>query len=1051
KKAGSAEITTVRKDIFYNELGLIKKYTDIIKSTATLDLTTTVEFEALSFNNDNKIAEYNEKKTDTGSMVNGDTLNSITTTHRKDIEYYSGTSQLKRYQDVITYNYAQDLTVTVTMDIAEHNKNGVRLSDGGYNALGQMVSYKEINNEKGNAIYNGFNIGVDFTVTSVRLSAGTKYDQYSRITDYNDITFSISGVTDRSLTDMSYNNVTGQTIYYKQLDTVSGITNITQRWISGFSYDAAGDVRFNTNGGTATLLDDVPIILNPAAGYNTLGQMTEYVEVITSSTDSIRRVIAWKDARYLPTSQLSYYKEITKEQGLDPATGRIAIDPDTDEPSYYSRKVSTRHDIGYNTLNQMESYYEEITEKSNVLGITFSKHVTGMFYDIVKQVAAYYEVENITGTSAADSTYINITKTTRKEADPSVDFYAVTDISDPDHRKIKGMLKQYKETVSQVSNPGSGIEINLTTETVRSGITYNSNFQITYYKDINTSTATPNLSVTTYFGDNDANPNNGMQVPVYGSNDKRLQSFYEYKIEKDIATNGAALNITTLTNRHDMQYNSFNQLIAYIDEITKSGIKTITSRLESQYNSDGQIIYSKEDIIAESTPDLKTTVYFGGYVKDTGVLNKSAPKFDVLGRVVYSDEYRIEYDTKQLQGVNSLNLGVRITRQTAAFDAAGGIVAGSGYNDKSQVISTVETTDKQGQSKTVDYKRGIKYNDLGQVYYSLNSTTFTEGSAALKSDVYFGDEDENAANNGSQKDRYVKYDKQGRMTWYKEYRVDQDVSPADNLTVRIQTTRTGKEAIGADYQANQGIEYDLATGQILSYQDIVINKDASKDLITTTKRAFGNYDFDASGNLVDIGGKGYNALGQATGYYEIANEKDTTGQNRVDYTTITIRDKSQTRYDKYGRLVNYRDRVMSPTGLITDKITTGVTYNYNTGKMTGYREELVSDGVITIKERVINAITGYNELGHLVSYTEDSWQVPDAGKNETILRKTTWSEGQYYKTGLLKSYTEINQDYSYTYDYANNSPGVELPDYYSKIRTERTLPGYNTLGQTSSY
>ncbi|PIW67787.1 MAG: hypothetical protein COW10_04495, partial [Candidatus Omnitrophica bacterium CG12_big_fil_rev_8_21_14_0_65_42_8] len=341
------------------------------------------------------------------------------------------------------------------------------------------------------------------------------------------------------------------------------------------------------------------------------------------------------------------------------------------------------------------------------------------------------------------------------------------------------------------------------------------------------------------------------------------------------------------------------------------------------------------------------------------------------------------------------------------------------------------------------------------------------GATDLKTTVKFGHDGTNWVD--------AQYDQYGRLSWYKECRIDEDLGKVaiEDLSTKVVTERTGIDLT----LPKPGIVYDDETGQVLSYMDITTDA-ASPDLKITTKRVFGEIQIDANGNpVVDSQGipllvansKGYNALGQAVGYYDIVIEEDATGQDRVNFTTTTVRVKGDTRYDNFGRLSEYHDLITDTRGILTDRWTKGVSYDDATGRMTGFREEINSDGVQTIRQRAIDAVNGYNTLGQLKEYSEDSWVAP-TDDNKTILKSTTWIEGKYYSTGQLMSYTEDIEERGYTCD-ASGVLGAEITgdeSYYARISTNRLIAvfvannissklvvngytGYNSLGQLVSY
>jgi len=135
---------------------------------------------------------------------------------------------------------------------------------------------------------------------------------------------------------------------------------------------------------------------------------------------------------------------------------------------------------------------------------------------------------------------------------------------------------------------------------------------------------------------------------------------------------------------------------------------------------------------------------------------------------------------------------------------------------------------------------------------------------------------------------------------------------------------------------------------MLSSVDTAVDKTASPDLTTTTKTNFTDY----------------NALGQNTAFYQTVTEKGAVGDTVVDSTTITVRSKNETRYDKFGRLAQYHDIITDAKGVVTDKLTTGISpasniaYDDATGRMIAYREVYTTEGVVTVKDRAIDAGTG---------------------------------------------------------------------------------------------
>ena len=832
----------------YNTLGQLTDYTDnIINNTRTPDLVEnkaiTLTYNALGQNRTytevnietkiGAITEHYVKTTRTRGGINGEAggirydtrsgkvigyteivrregenLDQTTTTTRTGLAYDIHGNVIY-YQDEIIQDFAPDLVTFVYFGDDDTNKDNGKIAPtyDGFGLLRVSTEYK-LEQHKDDILI---------------LNVGTKIDKTYFYDKTTGLLVKTTEVIDRD----------GQA----RQSMVREIGQLTGDDTAGYSivvsgYDGIGQlIRYSdviTNLDCAICLKETVKFGNDGKDwvspkYNTTGQLIEFYEnKLEESTNSLKPLSVWATShRYgnLNEAEFAYNNKGQILSYID------AQDREGQSITSTIRKVDGQ--TGYNRLGQLVRYTDIIANLEGAIDlettVQFGNNGTNWVdatYDDKGRLADYYETKT---ENSANALYKLFVTTVTHRFGPSINngrlFYD----------DQTGQMAAYVEEIAREGQARQRIERTIGDVT---GVTinksgYNELGQLLRYKDVITNLeAAEDLKTIVQFGHDKTD----WVVPAY-DNKGRLSSYNEYKEEKDIATNGAKLNIFTHTNRNSIAYDDqTGQMTGFTEIADRDGQSILqTQRQDAYYNSLGQIVYYHDTITnLEGALDLQTDVYFGDDDKD-GLDNtekdlysdsdaaNDPTKYDEYTRLFEYIEYKEEDDTDKSSDLNGdlenddLTVFTAAKRTNILYDADGQMAS---YVDTSSKTADAEVVIQPSTTTTRTFS---DYNTLGQLIYYKEEFSSIAVNSDLLTIVYFGDNNANKADNDPSIP-LIGYDTKGRLLFYNEYREEKDIATGGNaLDVFIRNLRNS-------------ITYDDITGQMLFYIDAAVNETASADL-----------------------------------------------------------------------------------------------------------------------------------------------------------------------------------------------------------------------------
>jgi len=688
-------VTIDKKNLSYNGNGQMSGYTDVTQDSALPNKTTTTTVSGIGYNQDGlekgytqqihetgegldhatmaiQSISYVESPSDTSSNEQGGTLNHTKTIEVSDIEY-NGLGQ-KVSWDEKTYN-----------DSAAPDKITNAHITVEYDGLGRQVSYLEKGHQTGSAA-GGASSGLNNHYT---LKKTFTYNGLGQITSYTEEYNGQDENYSRTVTDIKYNSQGQQISYHESGTNKDGSysfdrTNMTYNGLGQItSYDEAG---VNTDGDSYTSH-------TYNITYNSNGQRTGYEadstvsgsETETSEDGSSTTTTTYtshshtsvRDMTYNSLGQLiSYESDSTFDSTGHSSTTYEGYPGKKTETNYTSSGSShtswratydihgTQHECGSKT-SQSHSEGTSVTTDTATPG----RVITTEFSRDYVNGQLTYSFETIHDTSTPGLT-VTIEKT-------DIVYDKVSSYDWEEDEWDEGLMVGYKEVRhvfgEYVDEDGGKQVIDVTTVTERVSTTYNDSEQVTGYVEIITSTDTPGVTTR-------------IEVTEIKYDDKgRMKSYKETRHEQ-----GDGLDTTVTTERKDMEYNEWGQLISYTEIIQDSASpdKTTTVKVKGiQYNQKGQ----QESYIQE-------IIETGEGLNQTVILERSNIRYNDFGQIVtYTDK------TENLASPGKTTI-------TTVTDIE--------YNKdglkESYIQEILETG--EGLDHTVIIEKGaLKYNDLGQI------------------------------------------------------------------------------------------------------------------------------------------------------------------------------------------------------------------------------------------------------------------------------------------------------------------------------------------------
>ena len=925
------------------------------------------------FDSQGRLTGYTEEVTTTGRDSQGQEFVMIETNLRSGIEYDEN-GRMRAYQEIRYSNQSPGLRLNITRSNITYDPLG-QLSGFEEKIVkraeinGEMVLYIETTTRRSNIIYNGAGLTAGYHES---LESSDKpgliiqidridmqYAAGGRLLGYIEIVQDNQGYSTRTEVANIQTNSLGQ-------ETGRGETVIIT------ALDESGQ----------EILRQVQTSLFRHQRYNCLGQKTAYIETRTNQEDDKTITILWGRGKYNSLGQLEAYYQETLEKG----------------PGLDRKEARERVATAYNTLGQIISTTEKITCSDAP-----DKTVTENTHNIT------YNERGLQDAFIRDCLVNNadLTITTIRRATTYNDL---------------GLVKGYVEETRKRGQDGTET-LDLRVNTVRDSMIYSQGRQLISYHELTSNSDQPDLSLD-------------IQWKGEYNLEGRLTGFAR------IENNG--LLISTL-KRGSIAYNSLGQVRGYADTVTNRSIAlagtpavplvnitTLQNRGNIEYDNQGRVLAYIEETCATDRPEILTRTL------------RTQNKYDGCGRL---EAWQDEIQSLSLSSGGQKELLYRTihTRQTTSFNA---LSLESGYE---------EEIEHQGRDIRENVSRkNIRHDSSGR--------TLSYEETRREMDIKAKEMDRTTTINRG----HTGYDTRGRVEAYTEtrtssaasdiseniiWRVD-EFDPAGRVKASTQTTRP--------FSIQEGVP--LGAGQTKERKNILYdaqNRESAYEEFTYTQ---GNTTHVQRSNIA------YDGRGLQTGYHELTRRCDEN--QTLEITTETTR--SHIQHNHLGRETYYEDIMKSSRAadIITKVIWSQGEYD-RFGRLLGYSQNTSQNGKniqgnkLEFEINTTQKGMTYDTQGRLNGWQEN--RTSSAEPEITI--EETYSGIEYNDRGLRTIFTRQTDKYSYdnflkqsatteristTYDHAGQETGyVELagnsgaPDLSTTITRENIL--YNAAQQVSGY
>ncbi|PIW68527.1 MAG: hypothetical protein COW10_02065, partial [Candidatus Omnitrophica bacterium CG12_big_fil_rev_8_21_14_0_65_42_8] len=733
------QTNTARDDMEYNRLGLLRSYanTDYIHRLDAPDLLIARHVTDRIYDGNGLLIGYHQVDNEyfydfaTGAGYLTDPYgeyqdeNSINQGNIADISLYhatiitdrlagkyDATGLIESYVDVIVNeNISPDLTTTSIVTNTKYWDSGLR------------KSYDELKREQkldtpGNVTIDPVTGNVLYTIDATDIFAldlatniirtNMTYDNYGQLgwllVSYQEVQTSTqaTGLTTTSIWGVSGGALAPGTDF----DIIWGIDSGQTAYDAGTRYDSLGRIRISIEDSTREIVnsdyayDNINTLTTKhVKEYDSLGRVTEYEEWVKSGSTgemlTYRHVINMK---YNNKGQLIHQEEIITDRdrnnvGLYSVTTNVVRDV-----GEYALQLdgSVQHDVngeplgfisaGYNELGQMIRYTDSILS-SRAPDLTENKTITAQYNALGQQRAVQESSIEVEAGWTFGSTTHHYVKTIRTRGGNILNGLIQGSIV---YDTVSGKVIQYAESVKR-----QGDNLDQTTLTARSDIHYDADGNMYYYKDQIYQDFAQDLKTAVYFGDDDANGLDSTEKAVYAFNNlnpARLAGSVvynalglmikstEYKIETDIPTAGSTLNISTLTKKDPIQYNSLGQIAGYTEDAFRAGQSAQrTMRSLTEYDSLGQMKWYQDVITNLAGAVALTTAVKFGFDASAGINGWTAVKYDTTGKIIEYYENKKEEDKDFSTDLNNDGL-------TKDLEVVSDNHRTTTYNNKGQVV-----------------------------------------------------------------------------------------------------------------------------------------------------------------------------------------------------------------------------------------------------------------------------------------------------------------------------------------------------------------------------
>ncbi|MBI4396293.1 MAG: hypothetical protein HY548_04300, partial [Elusimicrobia bacterium] len=691
------------------------------------------------------------------------------------------------------------------------------------------------------------------------------------------------------------------------------------------------------------------------AQFDAKGRLSGFKETVTSTGGNLNKteVRERKDITYNAKGQIASYTDVLTS---------------TDAPAVTT--TIERSGMLYDPLGQLTGYEEKtIQREANVVLKSLAMKRSGILFDAIGRLLGYDE--DVSGTGIVGTRRLQRRKMTYSGLGQLIGYREKTVDSDgyTVDNEVSGIVYNSlnqetgrKEKITTTAYEANGTEIyRLAVEKTRDHVSYNDLGQMTYYRDTEVSSDTPDITKKTVWSRGEYNPQG------------QLKSYRE-KVTTRGTSGGQSIDLTVTTDRTSTTYNSRGQALFTEDVVRRS-------------DSPDLVTTQTQDAMAYDDQGFLLTFIQTSLEQKGGPLGLTDLKKKVTKRLstIYNDSslvsgYKEEIQTTGTNGTQALDVTETVESTNRLYSRARILV---GYTDtRTPAHAPAAASTTQWSALLVD---GVGRVKKFQEVEKTDGKTVTTVRDAIGHDAFGRTISYQEASTDSSRP-----DLKSTTAWKGTY------NPSNQLTSFEETRR--------DFHAADSTKYDLTTtrkrfniehdglNQMTGYDEVATDGLGS----TTTQDWSGTYD----------------NLGQMTGF----TEKSTQEADGLDLKRETAR--TAMLYDNRGRLLSYQEDETSSDSenMLNRTLWTAKAFDPS-GRASAFDQEerkfkkgLLGD---TLLETVKKSRTGisYNALGQLIGYAENQ---TDHSDTPDLRIETVFAGAVYNGFGLLASSKETVKERSFT-------------------------------------